>query len=880
MRRVNKAKMSLHNHRLTLVAIAWRNLYTRPGRTLLTLVGIALGVAAVLATGITNRNVTSTLDGLFKRTLGSAELQVTPLGTKTTVKEAVLEAVRRTPGVRLAVPIIRTSTVLPGNLSAGQLVFNSSGKLEIGKSFEIQGIDTELEPEMRVYTLVAGRFPELGEYQALVPQTFAEQNNLTLGGDLTLFGPSGTESLEITGLLADSGVAMINSGNVVFAPIDIVKEIFSLEHGYSEINIQANTGTGDDPQALAELKAALEGNLGQAGRVSYPAGRADLVPRMASAYQFTLSFFSIVALFMGAFLIYNTFATTVLERTQEIGMLRAIGMTRRQVMGQVMLEAGFLSLLGCLLGLAAGVFLANGLMALMRGFFQVEANSLSFTVADLVKSTSVGLLGTFLAILLPARQAARTTPVEALAARSRSDQKVKPAVWKAGFVLLGAGLVFLNQPDNGAIQWLLAVRMGALIQFLMGAVLTVPLAVTALEPITRWLSARLYGGMGSLGAQNVRRTVIRTMVTVASLSISLIMIIEVDSLVYVLKQDVSDWLDNALGADLLVRAPHPMQQSFARELESIPGVQASSPSRVIRVKVADDSLDRTKQQNDTLFFVAIDPDQFRRVGGKEFITSQGDPEAAWARLSQGNALFISSVVADEYGLKQGDRLTLLIQRGQQEFRVAGLTTEFDQDGLIVTGTYPDLRRMFGENRADLFTIKAAPGYDAEEVARVIKSRYEKREGIQVQTTKIFKEGVMVFYNRLTSLFNVLGLVGVIIGTIGLLNTMTMNVLERRRELGALRALGSLRRQVVRMVLAEALIIGIVSALYGILFGFVLSHVLVTAANLISGYDLQYVFSTRPYLLSLLIALLISQLATLAPARRAARVNIIQALKHE
>ncbi len=138
-------------------------------------------------------------------------------------------------------------------------------------------------------------------------------------------------------------------------------------------------------------------------------------------------------------------------------------------------------------------------------------------------------------------------------------------------------------------------------------------------------------------------------------------------------------------------------------------MQATSPSRVIQVKVAGDSLDRTRQQNDTLFFVAIDPEQFRRVGSKEFVTGQGDPEAAWAMLSQGNALFVSSVVAEEYGLKQGDRLSLLIQRGQQEFVVAGVTTEFDQDGLIVTGTYSDLRHSFGENGADLFTVKLAPG---------------------------------------------------------------------------------------------------------------------------------------------------------------------------
>ena len=171
-----------------------------------------------------------------------------------------------------------------------------------------------------------------------------------------------------------------------------------LDPGYSEISIQAQPGIGDDPQALAELKAALEARLRGAARVSYPAARADQIPRMASTYQLALSFFSMLALFMGAFLIYNTFATTVLERTQEIGMLRALGMQRRQVMGQVLLEAGLLSLLGCLLGLGAGVFLARGLMALMRGFFQVEAptpGALRWSTSS--RAPSVGLLGTLLA---------------------------------------------------------------------------------------------------------------------------------------------------------------------------------------------------------------------------------------------------------------------------------------------------------------------------------------------------------------------------------------------------------------------------------------------------------------------------------------------------
>ena len=872
--------MPARKRRLSLTSLAWRNMAARPGRTFLTLLGIALGVAAIMATSITNRNVASTLDSLFERTLGGAELQVVPTGSKKVVDEGVLDIVRRTTGVRLAVPIIRTTTVLAGILSEGEPVQNASGQVEMGKGVEVDGIDPTLEPEMRIYTLAEGRFPALGKNEALVPQEFAKQNNLELGGNLMLFGPGATVNLKITGLLRDEGAALVNAGNVVFVPIDVIQEIFSLEQGYSEISIQAQAGLGDDPHALAGLKADLEARLGQAGRVTYPAARADQVPRMASAYQFILSFFSLVALFMGAFLIYNTFSMTVLERTHEIGMLRAIGMQRRQVMGQVLMEAVLLSFFGCLLGVGIGVFLARGLMALMRGFFQVEASTLAFTLADLLKSMSVGLLGTFLATLLPACQAARTSPVEALTVRGRSGQKVSPAVWLGGFALLGAGWLLLYYPSSGSTQMLLVLRMAAFVIFLMGAVLTMPLAVSALEPFSRWFSARLYGAMGSLGARNVQRTVIRTMVTAASLAISLIMIIEINSMVFLLKRDVSSWLDNALGADLLVRAPYPMQQSFARTLESVPGVQAVSPSRVIQVQVASPSLDSARQQNDTLFFVAIDPGEFRRVGNKDFVSGQGDPEAAWASLNQGNSLFVSSVVAEEYGLQQGGQLVLLTHHGQQAFTVAGLTTEFDQEGLVVTGTYTDLRRMFGESGADLFSVKLAPGSDAEVVAQVIARRYEKREGIQVLATQTFKEGVMAFYNRLTSLFNVLGVVGVVIGTMGLLNTMTMNILERTRELGILRAIGSLRRQVLRMVLAEALIIGMVSAIYGILFGYILSRVLVTVANLISGYDLQYAFSASPYLLSLLIALGVSQLATLAPARRAARVNIIQSLKHE
>jgi len=865
---------------LSLTTLAWRNLFTRPRRTLLTIIGIALGVAAVLSTSITNRNVSKTIENLFIRTVGAADLKIFPIGEETLMDDFILEVVQRNQDISLAVPIIRTITVLPGSIPEGESVHNASGFVEMGKSIQIEGIDPLLDPEMRVYILHEGKLPQLGKYEIAISQTFAENQELSIGETISLFGASETQKFTITGILANEGAAMTNSGNAIFAPIDIVGSFFNENEGYSEISIRAQSKISEDPQRLASLKTSLESCLKNYARVNYPAAKAEQVPRMANTYQFTLAFFSVLAFFMGSFLIYNTFNATVYERTLEIGILRALGMERRQIIAQILMEAGFLSILGCLLGFITGILLAQGLMALMRGFFQVESSLFSFTFLDLVKSASIGLLGTFFSTLFPAKKAANIPPVEALTIRATADQKLNPLVWKVGFGLFVIGGTSLFLPLSGSTEFLLALRLTFLILFLLGVVLSVPLAIKLLFPFIKKIGIIFYGVVGGLGARNLKRSTIRTMVTVASLSISLIMIIQVNALVFIIKEDITQWLDNALGADIILRAPSPIRQDFTLSLEKIDGVEAATASRTIEVQVGQDSMTPARQQVETLFFNAIDPKNYRNVGDKEFVSGQGNPEVIWKNFEQGGTVFISSVIADEFDLKAGDFFSLVTNQGQKPFRVAGITTEFNQSGLVLTGSFTDLRRYFGEYEADLFILKITPGYDIDHIAKAIGDYYGDRKGIQVTTTHAFKIGVLAFYDSLTNLFNVLSWVGLIIGIIGLLNTMSMNILERKRELGMLRALGSLQKQIIRLVLAEALMIGLISAIYGIVFGYILSHVLVAAANLISGYDLQYTFSAQPFLLSLLIGIAVSQFATLVPARRASQINIIEALKYE
>lgn len=860
---------------------ALRGLRIRPWRTLLTLLGVTLGVAVVLAIQVTNQSTMASLERIFNRATGQTELLILPPGDEQTLESDLLARVQQNPGVQVAAPTLRLNTSLVGVIADTDAVWTAQG-VQVGLDFEVQGIDPVLDPKVRVYFLVVGRMPTPDRYETVLSQKFAQDNKLEMGEFLEIITPNGSEKLKIVGLLADEGVAMTNFGAVAFVPLKIVQELFNLKNKLSEIAIQVAPGIGSNVEALAVLKNDLSEHLGRSAQVIYPAARGDLVPRMLSSYQLGLLYFSIIAIFTGAFLIYNTFSMTVVERTQEIGMLRAIGMSRSQVLSMVLAEAGIMALVGSGLGIAAGYILARSLIGLLGGFLTIQQGLLSIRMGDIVLSMGIGIIVTLMAALLPAWQAAVIPPVEALRVQARTGKAVSPAVWIIGLVLVPLGWFGIYR-----LEWPQVMRIpGGVASFFIlqiGVVLTVPLLIGVLERLARLVSSAIYGKEGTLGSENVVRSVIRTTVTVASLLISLTMIIGVGSMAQVITRDVQNWIDNATGGDVLINTREPQSASFIGKLANIPGVSVVSPMHVMEVRVGRERLGMTslgQPRKERILLIAIDPRLYRQIGDKEFVSRQGDAQENWEMLEQGSALFVSSVVAEEYNVNKGETLSLVTHRGEHAFRIAGVTTEFTSQGYVVIGTFNDLKRWFGKSGSNQFTIKTAPGYDPEKVAQEIKDRYQVRYNLTVQTTQTSRKSILNLLNQATQLFEVLSLVGVVIGSLGILNTMTMNVLERQREIGGLRSLGMLRGQVVKMVLAEALTLGTVGAIYGLTFGNAVSHIFLFSINSISSYELNYIFTLRPYIISLFIALGISQIAATSPALHAARVNIIEALKHE
>jgi putative ABC transport system permease protein len=870
--------MRLSPPSLAPLFLTLRSLRTRWNRTALTLLGIVLGVAVVLATQITNQTVLDSLRQVFDRATGQASLMIVPSSREgEKLSESLLADVQKVRGVLAAAPSIRERTLLSSEVGDWQIAF-ALGGVASGNMFFLYGIDPQVDPQLRVYQLTSGRLPEVGKYEVVIPNEYAQEKNLVIGNFLELLDPEGVVRLKIVGLLANEGVALLNNGVVGFAPLKVVQDEYGRGGEFDEIALRVDQRISENPRTLESLKQELGRRIGKQGDVVYPGARGQLVSQMLATYQLGLSLFSMIAVFVGAFLIYNTFSMTVAERTREIGMLRAIGMSRWMVLRSVLSEALLYSLVGSVLGVGVGILLARGLIVLVGNVVTPQHGLLSVTWQGLVEGLGVGVGVTVGAAFLPAWRAAHISPLEALRVRSRSHERINPLVWISGLVLILIGWVvifWIQIPDS----IIFPVGSSGIFMILFGATLSVTLVVNALERLARPLATRLYGNEGAIGSANVRRSVVRTTLTVASLMVALTMIISITSVSYSFRKDMGEWIDSVLGGDLYVRAAVPMRESFARNLQAVAGVAAVTPTRVVSVRAAQSSLPAGVTEN-TFYFNAIDPLTYRQIADMQFAVNQGDAQESWVKLERGGALFVTNVTADRYRLQRGDNLTLLTRRGEQAFRVAAIVMDYTGQGNLIYGTYNDLHSLFAEQGADRFTLKVVQGYSIQQVSQEIQDLYKERKHISVQTTQAFKDSIMNLVNQAFRLFDVLSLIGVIIGGMGVVNTLTMNVLERQQEIGALRSLGMTRRQVTRMVLAEALALGIMGAIYGLVFGYVQAQVTVRGMNLMVGYDLVYRVTATPYVIGILIALGVAQVAAFYPARRAASVNIVEAIKHE
>jgi putative ABC transport system permease protein len=852
-----------------------RSMRVRSTRYLLSMFGIVLGVAVILAITVTNQAALASIVKLFANTSGRSNLVITSANMDGTgFPDRILRLVSDHPGIVAAAPILQADTVSKDDVPPDQLGLGLLGMSAGG--LRLQGIIPEVDSRVRDYRVTKGTFlsDESNKREIILVEDYAKEKKADIGDWFYILTPNGFERLKIVGLISREGPGLTNNGSFGVLPLGTLQELFNRNGRLDQIDI-ITTDLNPTAKDLELLQNELQNRLGEEVSVTFPASQGDRMTRMLQNYQIGLNFMSGIALFVGAFLIYNSFAMTVVERTREFGMLRTIGMGRNQVTSLIFFEAGLLGVIGAFLGVVMGVLLAQGLANLTSSILNQDLGRIDIPPNVVVTSAMIGVVVTFLAACIPALQAGRISPMEALRIRGRTNQSLLIRQgWKIGLVLLVVSIILLiANPFPYDVQF----RLGSMTVFglFSGVALLIPVTVTTWERFTRPLVKIIYGSIGSLGSRNIQRSRQRTTLTVGALMVGVAMVIMTKGMTESFASDLKVWIKSYLGGDIYVSSPIPLRSNMADRLKSVEGVTDVAPIRYFDVKlVLQDGKD------EKISFMALDPVAYTKVTNFVFSDPKTNPEEVVQQLEQGKTVLISSVISEKFGFEPGDSIQLRTRRGVQDFKIAAVVVDFYNQGQVIQGSWDIMRRYFRINDASTYLVKVNQNSSVSSVQERIDQLYGKRYQLILESNLSIRKRVLNLMDQAFSLFDVMSLIAIVVGGLGIVNTLTMSVMERLQEIGMLRAIGMTRAQITRMILAEAGEIGIIGGILGLITGVILARILFIGMTTMSGYQLTFILPFGGVLLSIVAAFLISQLAALLPARRAAGVKILEAVQYE
>jgi putative ABC transport system permease protein len=850
-----------------LTGLALKSLWARRIRALTTVLAVVIGVAFVAGTYILTDTTFAAFDEIFEDSLAKTDVVITAreavrqeTGEVPSFKAAVLPKVKRVEGVRVAVGQIFT----PG-------AFFDAENEQIGTKFAPKFITSDLPESLETQTYVEGRQPGDAS-EAALDQSAAEEAGLGLGDRLRLASVERVATYRIVGL-TKLGAASWGGASIAGLILPEAQRITDKRGEFDQILIAAEGGVSEET-----LKRRVQQQVGNPSLLVETAKEnaernSDQIRSDLGFLRIALLVFAFVALFVGAFLIFNTFSITVAQRVREFGMLRTLGAGRGQILGSVVVEALAIGVLGALLGLAGGYAIAVGLNALFVAIgIDLPTTSLMTKDRTIVVSLVIGIGVTLLSSSIPALRATRVPPIAALLAlelpRSRRRGIVSAAVavllGAAGLAMVAAGL--FGGADGGSAAGLIG---GGAVAVLLGVSLFSPRLVRPLASFAGRPLELLRRLTGRLARENTQRNPARTAVTAAALMIGLAVVAFVTVFAAGIKSSIATAVDESFQGELVLQNSDgfsPISPRAAGVARQVPGVELVSTVRAAQATlVAGGGKQRVS---------ALAPD----AGAVLTIDwTEGGP-ATLRGLTDGEVI-VDESFASGNGLERGERVRFLTQIGARpDLTVVG---EFEDKAELLGSAIVTQRLMasaFDQTDDVLDFVKLAPGAGAEKVqAGLIKAMDRDFPVVEVRNQEELKENQEEQINQLLGLIYALLALAVIVSLFGIANTLALSIHERTRELGMLRAIGMSRRQVRTMIRYEAVITALIGALLGMVIG-VIFAALIAQPLKDEGFALSY--PVGQLILMLVFAALAGVLAAIPPARRASRLNVLEALQYE
>jgi putative ABC transport system permease protein len=825
--------------------LAWRTIAARPLRSLLTIVGIAMGVAVLSASLTLGAALDQAVDRTVRDLVGRADLRVSGF-LESGLSETSVQTITTTSGVLDASPIIEHRTFPSGTPGGGA-----------ADAVTVLGIDPASYTRIHDLPVVSGSgLDSASQPIALITQELATTSGYALGGTVTLFGSAGPVDLRIVGIMPGLG-PLAGSGRTVVIPIDIARSTFGLT-GATRIDLVLTPGS---TQSVTDQ---LQASMVEPYVVASPGDLARTLRASSASFQGTAALVAAIVLFVGAFLIVNTLSMTVGERAREVGLLRAAGATRGQLSRFVFSGALLLGVIGAAFGSFLGAAVAILMAHAVSEATGVTAEVPALDVAGVLTAAGVGIGITILAAIEPALSVARISPVEAL--RNRFDL---PSLrrgrlsWIAFIFLVVAALAMLAWPPviaASGTQRAFAVYGVLLVATLLSPFILRPMARLLGFPIVLVLRIEERLARGSLARDRSRTTL-----TLGSLVIGLAMIVALGWSAQAARASAFAWLQDVVPGDDIVSSIRPIgaDEGITDALAAVPGVARVTP-------IASFDMAYKGQRIDAAAIVGAD---FLADGRLTVV--QGDRTAALNALDAGGAAILPEGLAQSLGLRVGDTMNVPVDSEHQLVLTVAAIVERSMPGTsgeaILVG-WKDATDSLGVLGADAFAVRFAPG--AIDTGRPLLAATAKTYALEANPIEEIQGAVAEALARVFGVFDALAIVAVIVAALGIVNTLTMGVVERIREIGVLRAIGMSRRQVMRMVVVEATILGIVGVVLGALAGLAAGALLLQLGG---GFGHPGGLPWLSIGIAAVLGLVLPAFAAIYPARMAARVSIVEAL---
>jgi putative ABC transport system permease protein len=835
-------------------------------RVALTTLGIALGVAVFFAIRTGNATLLDSLRATVEKLAGKATLQIT--AGESGFSEKVLDTVRATPGVQLAEPVIETLV---------QTSFAGEGALLV------LGVDTAGDQQLRDYqfdraqTQITDPLVFLAQPNSiLLSRAFADRHGLKVGDKLPIYASDGKKEFTVQGTFKPVGVGEVFGGNVSIMDVYSAQVVFHRGRKFDRIDLMNAPGV-----PVEVVQQRLRAELPTGVEVDRPEVRGQALENAVTAMRVGILITSFVALLVGVYIIFNSFTIAVNQRWKEIGILRAVGVEQGNVSRMFLCEALLMGVIGSLVGIAGGFFLASAANRVMRGMVAAvygvvaTASPARLHLDQCAIAFGLGVAASVIGAWFPARGAACLDPALALH-NIEARQRESVLGWRR----MGSGLLLIAA-GSALVYWTPS-RLGLPIQFvfativLLGLTIVLPKLVLwsahVLRPIMNWAG----GSEGTLAVDAMIQTPRRCSATVGALMVGLMFVFSTMSYIQSYRLMIDRWMNQVLNADIFVAtsemlrsASYHFTEDLGRQIAALPGV-----SRVENVRFT-----AIPYRGDTAALNAIEMDGF--LARSQNAIEGADSRTVHDRLTRGEGVLVSRNFASRWGVGVGNRLALESPTGTLDLPILGFLDDYRSEKGTIFMDRALYKKYWVDDAVDFINVDLNPGVDQLAMKQEIERLTAGSFHAFVYTNAEFKRWISSLVDQFFTLNYMQLVVAVMIAVLGIVNTLLISVSERRREIGIVRAIGGLRAQIRKLVLLEAVVVALVGVFVGSVAGALctvfMSH---TVSSVLAGYSVPFYFPWKFVLYSVPVVTAVSLVAGWWPARHAACMQVIEAIGYE